>query len=71
MTRWLNRHEAAEYARMSPDTFRRRIKAGLMPEGHGQPGHRRLWSTEEIDAAIRGEYGKSSDPISDLLHEAY
>lgn len=52
MKRWMNRVEAARYSGISVSTFSRRVRAGLIPSGHALRNGKRLWSTEELDAAI-------------------
>ena len=66
MKRWMNRVEAARYSGISVSTFSRRVRAGLLPGGHAIKNGKRLWSSEELDAAING-IGKNRRLLS---HEA-
>jgi predicted DNA-binding transcriptional regulator AlpA len=52
MKRWMNRVEAARYSAMSVSTFSRRVRAGLMPSGDAMKNGKRMWSAEDLDAAI-------------------
>ena len=68
---WLTQAEAARHCRIGARTFRRRVKAGLLPKGHPVSDRRLVWTAEELDAAILGnDDGQHTDPIMAAIHAA-
>lgn len=69
--RWLNQAEAAAYVRLGIVTFRKRVKAGALPPGHLASPRRRLWTAEELDAALLGiNCAADPDPIMAAINAA-
>lgn len=51
--RWLDMHAAAAHIGITPDAFRRRVKAGTLPKPSAALGPRLLrWDRAALDAAM-------------------
>ena len=70
MTVWLKVSEAAEHCRVSVRTFRYGVASGKYPPGHAVSRRRKVWSREELDAAISTTRKSSSDPLMDAIDAA-
>lgn len=66
--RWLDMHAAAAYIGLSPDTFRRRVKAGKLPAPSDRLGARLLrWDRAALDAAMTPA-APSRRPLTGAIH---
>lgn len=71
MTAWLTQAEAARHLRLGVRTFRKRVAAGALPKGHHASDRRKVWTAEELDAAVRGiNDAEPSDPIMAAINAA-
>lgn len=72
MTAWLTQAEAARHLRLGIRTFRKRVATGALPKGHHASDRRKVWTAEELDAAVRGinDAAGPSDPIMAAINAA-
>ena len=70
MTAWLKVSEAAAHCRVSVRTFRYGVASGKYPPGHAVSRRRKVWSQEELDAAISQQAKSSADPLMDAINAA-
>ncbi|MBS0251486.1 MAG: hypothetical protein JSR78_10545 [Proteobacteria bacterium] len=72
MAAWLTQAEAAKHLRLGIRTFRKRVAEGALPKGHQASDRRKVWTAEELDAAVRGinDAAGPSDPIMAAINAA-
>jgi len=65
--RWLDAAGAATYLSLRQETFNKRVRHGLIPEGSRALGNRSArWSTEQLEALMKGEQRPAGSAIEGI-----